>query len=344
MKNKLFLTLGLVSLCAFQSDATDNSLFYIPNNWPQPYYNTFTQITQDKVNLGRALFYEPLLSKNNTISCNSCHAQHNAFAHSDHKLSHGIYDSIGQRNAPALFNLAWQKHFMVDGAVHHLDAQALAPITNPIEMDEKIENVTQKLQKTSIYPALFYKAYGDRSVTGPKTLKAIGQFMATLISTDSKYDKVMRQEHGVTFTKSEQKGYTLFRKNCASCHTEPLFTNNSFANNGLKPDSIFDDKGRGKITLNKKEDYFFKVPSLRNIEVTYPYMHDGRYDNLQMVLFHYTNNIHSSKNLSKQLKKPLQLTEDDKRNIINFLKTLTDERFLRNKKHAYPKEILLKRK
>ena len=173
--------------CSFESDSIDDSLFYIPVGFPKPVYDiSQNPITQDKVNLGKALFYDPILSKNNTISCNSCHSQHNAFAHSDHRLSHGIYDSIGTRNAPGLFNLAWHKNFMLDGAVHHLDAQALAPISNKIEMDEKIENVIIKLQKSKIYPQLFYKAYNDSVVTGAKTLKAIGQFMATLISADSK--------------------------------------------------------------------------------------------------------------------------------------------------------------
>ncbi len=340
------ISAGVFSLflfCSFESDSSDDSLFYVPIGFPKPIYDTTRNpITQDKVNLGKALFYDPILSKDNTISCNSCHSQQNAFAHSDHRLSHGTNDIIGNRNAPALFNLSWNQHFMVDGAVHHLDAQSLAPITNPIEMNESLENVVKKLQLSPIYPKLFFKAYGDSIVTGTKTLKAMGQFMATLISANSKYDKVIRKES--QFTESEQRGYELFKTNCASCHPEPLFTNNEFANNGLKPDSLLNDLGRGKITKNIKDNYVFKVPSLRNVEVTYPYMHDGRYDNLQMVLFHYTNNVYRSKNLSKELRKSIILKEQNKGDIINFLKTLTDEVFLRNKKHSYPREILLKTK
>lgn len=329
--------------CSFESDSKEDSLFYIPIGFPKPVYNiSQNPITQDKVNLGKALFYDPILSKNNTISCNSCHSQHNAFAHSDHRLSHGINDIIGNRNAPSLFNLAWNKHFMVDGAVHHLDAQSLAPITNPIEMNESLENVIKKLQSSPIYPELFFKAYGDSIVTGSKTLKAMGQFMATLISANSKYDKVIRKE--VQFADSEKRGYELFKINCASCHPEPLFTNNEFANNGLQPDILLNDIGRGKITQKRNDNYLFKVPSLRNVEVSYPYMHDGRYDNLQMVLFHYTNNIYNSKTLSKELKKPIILTEENKGDLISFLKTLTDEEFLRNKKYGYPREILLHKK
>ena len=154
----------------------------------------------------------------------------------------------------------------------------------------------------------------------------------------------MRKENGVKFTESEQRGYELFKNNCAICHKEPLFTNNEFANNGLKPDSLLNDLGRGKITQHKKDNYLFKVPSLRNVEVTYPYMHDGRYPNLQMVLFHYTENVYHSKTLSKELKNKIVLTEQNKRDLINFLTTLTDETFLRNKKNSYPRELLLKNK
>jgi cytochrome c peroxidase len=151
----------------------------------------------------------------------------------------------------------------------------------------------------------------------------------------------MRKEVGFSFNEKEQKGYELFKQNCGSCHQEPLFSNNKFENNGLKPDSLVQDIGRMKVSQNSKDNYLFKTPSLRNIEVSYPYMHDGRYPNLQMVLFHYTSNIHKSKTLSKSLSKSIILSEQDKGNIIEFLKTLTDEQFLRNKKHSFPREILL---
>jgi cytochrome c peroxidase len=299
-------------------------------------------LTKDKIEIGRAIFYDPILSSNNTISCASCHSQYNAFAHADHKLSHGIDDKIGVRNAPALQNLAWEKDFSWDGAVHHLDAQALAPISNPIEMNENLLQIISKLQQSKVYPKLFNKAFNDSIITGERTLKSISQYMLTLISANSKYDKVMRKEAGFSFNESEEKGYKLFQQNCANCHQEPLFTNNKFENNGLKPDSLLQDIGRMKITQNDKDKYRFKVPSLRNVEVSYPYMHDGRYPNLQMVLFHYTNNLNVSKTLSKPLLKPIILTENDKGNLINFLKTLTDEEFLRNKKHGFPRNVLLK--
>jgi len=321
----------------------DKGYFYIPQNWPKPVYDfAKNPLKKEKIALGSALFYDPILSRNNTISCASCHSQYTAFAHIDHRLSHGINDKIGTRNAPALFNLAWNNSFMWDGAVHHIDAQAIAPISNPLEMDEKLENIVLKLQKSKLYPALFKEAYGDSIITGERTLKAISQFMLTLISANSKYDKVQRKEKGYQFTESENKGYQLFKQNCANCHKEPLFTTGAFENNGLQPDTLLKDIGRMKITKSPKDSLRFKVPSLRNVEVTSPYMHDGRYPNLQMVLFHYTDNIHYSKTLSKPLLKRIILNENDKRDLISFLNTLTDETFLRNPKYSYPRDTFMK--
>jgi cytochrome c peroxidase len=343
-KYNLIFILIVVITTAFIPMVEDEPYFYIPKNWPKPAYD-FSQNPSNsaKVKLGRALFYDPILSRNNTISCASCHSQYTAFAHIDHKLSHGIEDKIGTRNAPSLFNLAWNTSFMWDGSIHHLDAQAIAPISNSLEMDEKLEHVVAKLQSSKLYRELFHDAYGDSIVTGERTLKSISQFMLTLISANSKYDKVQRKEDGYAFTESENRGYHLFQQNCASCHKEPLFTSNKFENNGLQPDSILKDSGRMKVTLNLKDSLLFKVPSLRNVEVTAPYMHDGRYANLSMVLFHYTNNIYPSKSLAKPLLRKIVLTERDKGAIIDFLKTLTDESFLRNPHYSYPRALFLKK-
>jgi cytochrome c peroxidase len=321
---------------SFAFIGVEDILFKVPQGWSKPTYD-FNQnpLVSEKVELGRRLFYEPLLSKDNSISCASCHQSHLAFAHIDHELSHGIGDKIGIRNAPALMNLAWAKSFMWDGAINHLDMQSLAPITHPDEMGETLENVVIKLQKTKSYPAFFQKAYGDSLVTGERILKTLSQFMLTLVSADAKFDKVMRQE--ATFNEYEAAGYKLFKTHCNSCHTAPLFTNNAFENNGLEPDTTLNDFGRIRITRQKSDSLKFKVPTLRNVEVTYPYMHDGRIKNLPMVLFHYTGGVHQSPTLSKQLSKKMQLTEDEKVNLIAFLKTLTDEIFLHNPNFQYAK-------
>jgi cytochrome c peroxidase len=310
----------------------------VPAHFPKPVYNFGNNpLTEAKVQLGRALFYDPILSRNNTISCASCHSQFSAFTHVDHALSHGIEDKIGFRNAPALMNLAWQRLFMHDGAINHLDAQALAPISNPVEMDESIAHVVVKLQKTSLYPTLFYKAFGDSTITGEHTLKAISQFMLTLVSANAKYDSVMQKQ--AVFTMQEQSGYTLFKKNCATCHKEPLFTNDGFSNNGLRVDTTLNDFGRFRITKNPEDSLKFKVPTLRNIEFSYPYMHDGRFKKLSQVLNHYTSGIEKSSTLDKKLQKLIELTPNEKVDLTAFLLTLTDKSYLFNPKFFYPKDI-----
>ncbi len=329
----LFCFGALVLLLSFRYS---DGIWKTPASWPEPYYN-FKKNPLDSatVQLGRALFYDPVLSADSTISCASCHSPYNAFTHVDHALSHGIKDRIGTRNSPVLINLAWGNSFMWDGAVNHLDVQALAPLENHLEMDEKLAHVLEKLQHQEKYKRMFKAAYGSEKITGERFLKAISQFMLTLVSCNSKYDKVLRNE--AQFTENESKGYELFKQHCATCHTEPLFTNNTFQNNGLEPDSVLRDIGRMKITQKSSDSLKFKVPTLRNIERSAPYMHDGRYRSLQMVMFHYSANVHQSATLAKELKQPLILSEDDKRNIILFLKTLTDNEFLTNKQFQFPR-------
>ena len=227
---------------------------------------------------------------------------------------------------------------MWDGAIKHLDMQALAPMSNPDEMDESLKHIVSKLQHNKRYPILFFKAFSDSTITGEHTLKAISQFMLTLVSCNAKYDSVLRKE--ASFTEQETNGYRLFRANCASCHKEPLFTNNQFENNGLSVDTSLHDMGRMRITQDSANYLQFKVPSLRNIQFSYPYMHDGRFTRLQQVLNHYTNGITRSKTLSKPLQKPIVLSSNEKVDIIAFLYTLTDKTFLNNERFAYPKNIL----
>lgn len=337
---KYWVLLFIVTLILSAYTADKSAWFAVPKNWPEPNYDfTKNPLSVDKIQLGRALFYDPILSRDNSISCASCHSQYTAFAHVDHALSHGIEDRVGKRNAPTLVNLAWNKSFMWDGAINHLDMQSLAPINHPDEMDEKTEHLILKLRQTKRYPKLFYKAYGDSNITGEHTLKAIAQFMLTLVSNSSKYDSVMRKE--AKFTPQEKRGYYLFKKNCAGCHQEPLFTNSSFENNGLKMDTLLKDYGRVLITQSPNDSFKFKVPSLRNIEFSYPYMHDGRFKTLSKVMEHYISGIIPYTNLSAPLRQPIILSSNEKVDIISFLLTLTDRHFLFNQQYGYPKEILL---
>ena len=314
----------------------DNHFFNPPDYFPKPVYN-FEQppLDSNKIELGRILFYDPILSKDNTISCASCHSPFNAFAHTDHDLSHGIFDSIGNRNAPALFNLAWQKTFMWDGAINHLDMQALAPISHPSEMGSNINEVIKKLNESKAYKKLFLNAFQDSTISTSKILKALSQFQLTLVSSNTKYDKVKMGKE--TFTEQEKNGYQLYKNNCASCHSEPFFSNYNFENNGLPIDQTLNDLGRYVITQNENDKRKFKVPSLRNLSFTYPYMHDGRFMTLKEVINHYTSGIEYSETLSLQFNESIELSSNEKVDLISFLLTLNDKDFVFNKKHQFKK-------
>ena len=333
LKGALFFIVGLVFFGFSKLNFTPIYID-IPKAWPKPHFDfKKNPLTEEGFQLGRTLFYDPVLSKDTTISCSSCHLQQTGFTHVDHELSHGIDGKMGTRNALTLQNLAWTKNFMWDGGVNHLDVQSLGPITSEIEMNETLENVVLKLQKSDKYPALFQKAFGTNTITGQLTLKAITQFVVSLTSTNSKYDKVIRKEE--QFTQMEQKGYNLFKVNCASCHQEPLFASDKFENNGLPIDTTLNDFGRMKITQNSKDSLKFKVPTLRNIQFTFPYMHDGRFKTLNDVIKHY-NATNPTTILSKQLLKPMHLSDNERTDLVAFLKTLTDKNFLFNKRFSYP--------
>ena len=316
--------------------------FNVPSGWPQPVYNYQTNTLSDEgFRLGRKLFYDTRLSRDNTISCGSCHQDFAAFAHSAHSLSHGIDGLFGTRNAPALFNLNWHPNFMWDGGVNHIEVQPLAPIINPVEMDETMENVIVKLKKDLAYQQMFTEVFGDNTINSQRIFRAIAQFQGMLVSANSKYDKYVRGEPGGVLSDAEQRGLTLFtEKKCASCHVPPLFTDFSFRNNGLRYNTALNDSGRAHVTGLASDRNKFKVPSLRNITVTSPYMHDGRFKKLSEVMNHYTSGIIQSKTLAPELKEKIKLTENEKVDIISFLLTLSDKEFVFNSNHSYPKEII----
>ncbi len=306
----------------------------IPKTFPKPLYRfKNNKLSPEIFVLGRKLFYDPILSKDSTTSCASCHQRIAAFGHIDHALSHGINGLIGKRNVPALQNLIWKDDFMWDGGVNHLEVQPISPITNPVEMNETLTNIILKLSANINYKSDFKNAYGDTIINSQRILKALTQFTGLMISANSKYDKYL--DGTDTFTTDEKKGLQLFRNKCANCHTEPLFTDNTFRNNGLKPDTILKDKGRGAITGIEEDNYKFKVPSLRNIAITYPYMHDGRYRKLSDVL-----NFYSSQNFDRQAAHEVydigKLSADDQKYLIAFLQTLTDKTFIYDKRFIDP--------
>jgi cytochrome c peroxidase len=310
-------------------------LFKKPKGFPKPIYDLEkNKPTPEGFMLGRKLFYDPLLSKDNTISCATCHQQFAAFAQTDHSFSHGVNGLFGKRNTPALQNLIWKDAFMLDGGVNHLDLQPISPITNPLEMNESLSSVLKKLQQNKEYVGLFKAIYKDSIITSDKFLKSLSQFLALLISADSRYDRFINGKD--TLSKSEKNGLKLFRANCASCHKEPLFTDNSYRNNGLTMSPTLQDSGRFLITRLQTELLQFKVPSLRNIEVTYPYMHDGRFYSLKQVLNHYTKISSSKEILDPVLKKEIKFNDQEKIDIVAFLKTLTDKNFLKDRRFMNP--------
>ncbi|MFX1705460.1 cytochrome c peroxidase [Chitinophaga sp. CC14] len=310
--------------------------FQQPAGFPSPVYKLGSNpVTKEGFELGRKLFYEPRLSRNNTISCGSCHIQTAAFTHHGHDVSHGIDDRLGSRNSPPIMNLAWNTAFMWDGGVFDLDLQPVAPITNFVEMDETVGNVLNKLRQTSPYPALFKKVFGTEEITTARMMKALSQFMVMVVSDQSKYDSVSRKQ--ATFTPAEKQGYALFQQKCSSCHQEPLFTDHSFRNNGIGAGPN-NDEGRYPITLNPADRYKFKVPSLRNLAYTAPYMHDGRFYTLQGVLNHYASEVQDDPTLDPLLKmntKPgIPLSAAEQQLLLVFLNTLNDRVFVKDKRFS----------
>ncbi|HQV37891.1 MAG: c-type cytochrome [Flavobacteriales bacterium] len=310
----------------------------VPEGWPKPTYDfTRNPLSEEGIALGRQLFYDPILSADSTKSCANCHLSYTAFTHVDHALSHGIHDSIGTRNSMTLVNLAWSKSFMWDGAVNHLDMQALAPISNRAELGESMAGVVKKLERSPEYRERFQAVFGKK-VSGETVLKAMAQFELTLISSGSKYDQMMRHEEGAVFNVQEQHGYALFQAHCNSCHREPLFTSGAFANNGLPIDTLLKDTGRMHITGDPQDSLKFKVPSLRNVEFSGPYMHDGRFKKLAQVVAHYSDGIQHGPTLAPVLEQKIDLGSEDKVDLVAFLLTLTDEPFLFAPEHAFPRK------
>jgi len=282
--------------------------------------------------LGRFLFYSPSLSKKENTSCATCHLQSTGFAHVDHQLSHGTNGTFSNRNAPALVNLIWKNHFMWDGRIVDLQVLSKSPITSEHEMDASFELIIPRLENLYKTKEKFARAFGDSAITEDRILTALTYFMIELKSFDSKYDKVMRNEKGAQFTKTEARGLTIFRNQCTSCHTEPLLTNNQFESNGIAFDYVYQDRGRMEFTHKKKDSMLFVVPSLRNVALSFPYMHDGRFETLDDVLNHYQH-LKGSRN--KKLTQ-ISLSNEDKECLKQFLYTLTDTSYITNPRLGFP--------
>lgn len=304
-----------------------------PPGWPAP-GNVFdaNPITQEGFELGRKLFYDGRLSKDGNFPCASCHQQFAAFSTFDHSLSHGFNDQFTTRNAPGLFNLAWHKELHWDGGINHLEVQPLAPLTAPNEMAETVENVLNKLRSDETYRKMFKAAFNRDEINSQMMLRALSQFMGMMVSANSRYDKVMRGEY--SFSEAEARGYQLFLAKCATCHKEPLFTDLSYRNTGLPMDPVLKDRGRMGITRHASDSLKFKVPSLRNVMLTGPWGHDGRFFSVGQVLDHYRSGVVSGPTTDPLLKDGIRLDIYEKNDLIIFLRTLTDSSFIRDRRFS----------
>ncbi len=312
--------------------------FEVPPRFPLPALPPDNPLTVEGIELGRRLFHETRLSRTSTQSCVSCHDP--AFAFTDHgkRLSTGVNAIPGTRNSMPLANLAWKDSFFWDGRAKSLREQALMPIQDHVEMDDSLENVVAKLSQDTIYQDAFHKAFGSAEVSAPKIGLALEQFLLTLVSGDSKFDRAMRGE--ARLDEDEQRGFQLFftesdpgrgirGADCFHCHGGADFSDHRFHNNGLDDESGAADTGRMKITGLATDRAAFVTPSLRNIALTAPYMHDGRFATLEEVIAHYAGGVKRSATLDPNLAKhagggvPLDVA--DQRALIAFLKSLTDE-------------------
>ena len=330
-------------------DDTPYSLVY-GSNISDPDIPSDNPLTVAKVYLGKKLFYENLLSGDETMNCATCHVQKDGFSDKN-QFSTGIEGQQGGRQAMSVFNLAWHSNqFFWDGRANKLRDQAIKPIQDPLEMNETMANVRSKLAGSAEYPDLFTEAFEDGLINDENIALALEAFMFSVVSSDSKYDQYQRGE--TTLTASEERGRVLFfaeynpsfpdlsGADCAHCHGGSNFENDRYMNNGLDEEANITDEGRSVVTGNQADRGKFKVSSLRNIEVTAPYMHDGRFSTLEEVVEHYNSGIKTSNSLDPALAftqtTGLMLDAQDKVDLVNFLKTLTDQTFLTNTEYADP--------
>lgn len=306
----------------------------IPSGWPLPVYRfTGNPPDEKKFHLGRRLFYDPLLSGNRGVSCASCHLPSHAFSDTI-SFSPGVEGRTGNRNSPPLFNLAWFPYFMLDGGVNHLEIQPLAPITSHVEMDMPLDSLINILNSNTIYRSLFQDAFGNPVIDSRNLFLALAQFMGRMVSADSRYDRFRNGTD--TLSSSELRGLTLFQTHCAACHPEPLFTDFSFRNNGMEYVDALQDSGRKRVTQDPGDMMKFRVPTLRNVLLTAPYMHDGRIADISLVLDHYRQYLSAPATLDPLLTGGIPLSESEKHDVIAFLGTLTDQTFLADPLYASP--------
>ena len=326
----LLCTCGLLLLqqCRKQVEFTGGTpLVMNAPGFPEPVQFRNGGLIAERVELGRRLFYDGRLSADGSISCASCHQQIAAFGTYDHDLSHGLHGQHSNRNAPPLVNLLWATSFGWDGRYTSLEAMIEAHINSPVDMGSHTNHSTHALESVPGYGPLFTAAYGSAQVTKERLLNALAQFCASMVSAGSRYDSV---QQGLTrFTATEQAGYVLFQNNCSSCHKEPLFTDYSFRNTGL-PMTVLADAGRVTVTGNRTDSLKFRVPTLRNLYYSFPFMHDGRFVAFSQVWEHYRQPAATSIAIDPVLRNGILLNATQQQQLEAFLKTLSDRQLVTN--------------
>jgi cytochrome c peroxidase len=301
----------------------------IPAGFSDPVIPEDNALTKSRIKLGKKLFYDPILSVDSTISCSSCHLQEHAFS-DNVAFSKGVEDRLGFRNSPSLANVAYQPLLMWDGGVATIELQVFAPIDDHAELDFNMVLACDRLKASETYTKMSQEAYG-RNPDSFVLTRALAAFERTLISGNSRYDQYKHQGQKDALTANELSGLELFESHCTGCHSGVNFTDYTFQNNGLY--EAYADTGRARITWKYEDRGKFKVPSLRNIEVTAPYMHDGSMATLHDVIDHYINGGSDHPNKSPLIK-PFVLSAPEVEDLIAFLKTLTDMTFINNPEFA----------
>lgn len=338
------ISLMLLTACQPQEEAGSD---YADPGFAEIIFPVDNPTTPRGLEIGEQLFFDPILSADSTISCSSCHLPELAFS-DGRAVSIGIHGNSGRRNSPSLANIGYRHTTMFwDGRASDLESQALHPVADPNEMGGDWPTIIARLRKHPDYAEALRSAFGlasIRQINPDHVGKALAQFQRSLVSYNSKYDQVLREE--VTYTPSEARGHAIFFDEadfsddptiaalpvgeCAHCHTAPHFTNQQFFNNGLDEAPTlteFADFGRGAVTGNHYQNGLFRTPGLRNISLTAPYMHDGRMTTLEEVIDHYNSGGHYAENRSANVR-PLKLSDRDKTDLIAFLHTLTDTVFV----------------
>lgn len=311
------------------------AILSFPDYFPAPDLSAGNPLTKEGIALGRMLFFDKRLSASNQISCATCHQPDLAFTDGVSFSRAGESGNALHRHTPALINLAWvHKGLFWDGGSTNLESQAFGPLTHPDEMRQDLFELVAELRADRNYPSLFRKVFGDTTLKTGYIVQALAQFQRTLISAGSKYDQVKQQK--AVFSASEEKGFRIVQEKCGGCHPSPLFTDNDFHNNGIDADfsnTAFEGiyQGRYRISYDPQDLGKFRTPTLRNIMITAPYMHDGRFADIDEVLDHYSSGIHVSSTLDSKI--PLsgfQLSPEDKTAVVHFLKCLNDPAFIQN--------------